>query len=266
MRLASPVLARTLWRHRNVLLATTRLELQKKYAGSFLGYGWTVLHPLLFLATYVLVFVFIFRVTLPGQGGLGYVLFLFCGLIPFLTFMEVSTSAAVAIRQNMHLLKNVIAPVEMIPARVVAVALVAQGVGLVMCCAFVVYDGSWSARILGLPLLLLVACLFYTGLAMMIAPVGMVFPDLGHGIGIVVNLSMFISPIAFRRDMVPDPVRFLVDYNPLAYLFEGYRSALLATHEPDWASLAILSVIAIVVFELGAQVMLKFKSSVVDYE
>ncbi|GAB4468448.1 MAG: ABC transporter permease [Burkholderiaceae bacterium] len=266
MRLASLLLAKTLWRHRNVLWATTRLELQKKYAGSFLGYGWIVLHPLLFLATYVVVFVLIFRVTLPGQSGLGYVLFLFCGLIPFLTFMEVATSAAVAIRQNMHLLKNVIAPVEIIPARVVALALVAQGVGLALCLAFAAYEGSWSPRILALPLLLTVAGVFYTGLAMTIAPIGMVFPDLAHGMGIAVNLLMFVSPIAFRRDMVPDLVKFLVDYNPVAYLFEGYRSVLLATHEPDWKALGILVLIAIVTFELGAQITMKFKSSVVDYE
>jgi lipopolysaccharide transport system permease protein len=266
LTLASVELLRTLWRYRKILAATSRLELHKKFAGSFLGYGWIVLQPLLFLATYVLVFYVIFRAALPGQTGLGYMVFLFSGLIPFLTFMEVATSAAAAIRQNLHLVKNVIAPVEIIPARVVVMALVAQAVGIALCLIFVVLDGAWTVRLLALPVLVAVAFLFYVGLAMLVAPIGLVLPDLGHGIGIAVNVLMFLSPIAFRREMVPDVVKFLVDYNPMTYLIEGYRTVLLASHEPRWSALVIFFVLACVTLEVGARVALKFKASIVDYE
>lgn len=266
MKIASLIVARTLWRYRSILTSTTRLELNKKYAGSFLSFGWIMLHPLLFLGTYVVLFMLIFQVTLPGQTKLGYMVFLFAGLIPFLTFAEVSTSAAVTIRQNMHLLKNVIAPVEIIPARVVAVALVAQAVGLALCLGLAAFEGAWTARLLALPLVLTVASMFYLGLAMTVAPIGMIVPDLAYGIGIAVNLAMFLSPIAFRRDMVPDLAKFLVDYNPVTYLIEGYRTVLMPTHTPDWGNLAIFLVLAIVILELGARITLKFKASIVDYE
>lgn len=266
MRLASLVLVRTLWRHRQILFSTTRLELAKKYAGSFLGYGWIVLHPLLFLGTYFTVFHLIFRAALPGQSGLGYVVFLFSGLIPFLTFMEVTTAAAVTIRQNVHLLKNVIAPVEVLPARAVAMALVAQAVGLVLCLAIAAFEGAWSWRLLALPALLLSAALFYLGLAMTLAPIGMIVPDLAHGIGIAVNLLMFISPIAFKRDMVPELVRFLIDFNPLTYLIEAYRTVLYPQQSADPIHLLIWCALAVVVFETGARVALRFKGSIVDYE
>lgn len=266
MTLASLDLIRTLWRYRAVLWATTRLELNKKYAGSFLGYGWIVLHPLLFLLTYVVVFLLIFKVRLPGTSELGYVVYLFSGLIPFLTVMEVATAAAVAIRQNVHLLKNVIAPVEIIPARLVSMALVAQAVGLALCLGLLAIEGAWTPRLFALPLLLVVATMLYMGLALTIAPIGMVVPDLGFGIGIAVNLLMFLSPIAFRRDMVPDLVRFVVDYNPVTYLIDGYRTVLVATHVPDWGHVAILVALAVATFEIGARVTLKFKATIVDYE
>ncbi len=266
MQIASVALARTLWRNRDILATTSRQELNKKYAGSYLGYGWIILHPLLFLATYVVVFLLIFRVTLPGLTGLGYVLFVFSGLIPFLTLIEVANTAAVTIRQNLHLLKNVIAPIEIIPARVVLMALVAQAVGLALCIGIAAIEAAWSVRLLALPLIVLIAALFYLGLATIIAPIGLVVPDLGYAIGIAANILMFLSPIAFRRDMVPDIVKFLVDYNPATYLIEGYRSVLFAAHVPDWSKLAILLVLALVTFELGARMMLKFKMIIVDYE
>jgi lipopolysaccharide transport system permease protein len=264
--LASPVVLRALWQYRQVLLATTRSELNKKYAGSFLGYAWIALHPLLFLGTYVIVFLLIFRISLPGLSSLGYVVFVFSGLIPFLTLTETATTSAVAIRQNIHLLKNVIAPVEIIPARVVLMALVAQLVGLLLCLPILVLDGGWSAKLLALPLVLAMAALFYAGLAMVIAPVGMIVPDLGHGVGIIANLLLFLSPIAFRRDMVPDEVKFLVDYNPVTYVIEAYRGVLVANHAPDAIKLGILLLLALLAFEMGSRIMLRFKASIVDYE
>lgn len=266
MRLASAALALTLWRHRHILLSGARLELQKKYAGSFLGYGWIALHPLLFLATYVVVFYLIFKVSLPGQTGLRYIVFLFSGLIPFLTFMEVVTAAAVTIRQNVHLLKNVIAPVEILPARVVAMALITQAVGLLLCLSIAAVEGAWSWRLLALPFLLAVAALFYAGVALTVAPIGMVIPDLAHGIGIAVNLLMFLSPIAFRREMVPEMVRFLVDFNPVTYLIEAYRAVLLPGHAADPIGLVVLCALALGAFEIGARIALRFKASIVDYE
>lgn len=266
MTVASVELLRTLWHHRGVLLSTTRLELNKKYAGSFLSYGWIVLQPLLFLLTYVVVFFLIFKVSLPGASGLGYVVFLFAGLIPFLTVMEVSNAASIAIRQNVHLLKNVIAPVEIIPARVVAMAFAGQVVGLMLCLGLAALDGALSPRILALPVLLAMAAFFYLGLAMIIAPIGMIVPDLAYAIGIAVNVLMFLSPIAFRRDMVPDLVKFLVDYNPCTYLIESYRAVLVGTYAPNWSNVGIFLLLAMVTFEVGARIVRKFKASIVDYE
>lgn len=263
---ASATIVRNLIKHRRVLIATTRLELQKKYAGSMLGYAWIGLHPLLFLCAYIVVFLAIFQVKLPGLTDFGYVVFVFSGLIPFLTMMDATTSAAVAIRQNIHLLKNVIVPVELIPIRVIAGAMVVQCVGLALCLALSFAEGTWSFKLLLLPLLLLTAAIFFAGIAMIIAPIGMVVPDLGHGIGLAMHLLMFVSPIAFRRDLVPAFVTFLVDWNPVTYVIEAYRSVLMAGHAPELWRIAIFVAMAMLLFEIGARILMRFKATIVDYE
>lgn len=265
-RLASLDLISTMIAHQRVLRAMTRLELQKKYAGSLLGYAWIILQPLLFLSAYVVVFLVIFRIRLPGMSDVGYVAYVFSGLIPFLTLMEVATTAPVVIRQNMHLIKNVIVPVELIPLRMVAGAMVIQFVGLALLAVFLAADLDYSWKLLLLPVVILFTALFMAGLALTLAPIGMIIPDLGHGIGIAMHLLMFISPIAFRLEMVPPLVRFLVDWNPITYLVEAYRGVLIATYDPSPVRLAIFVALALLFFLAGCSIIRRFKASIVDYE
>ncbi|MGY4329389.1 ABC-type polysaccharide/polyol phosphate export permease [Bradyrhizobium sp. LB7.2] len=173
---ASLALLSSLAKHQRVLRAMTRLELQKKYAGSLLGYTWIVLQPLLFLGAYLLVFLVIFRVRLPGMTDLGYVAYVFSGLIPFLTLMEVATTSPVVIRQNMHLIKNVIMPVEIILLRVVAGALVVQLVGLALLLLLLGLDLEFGWKLLFLPVVVLLSALFLVGLALLLAPMGVIVP------------------------------------------------------------------------------------------
>lgn len=252
--------------NRRVLQALTRLELQKKYAGSLLGYVWIALHPLLFLGAYIVVFMVIFNVTLPGMTGLGYTAFVFSGLVPFLTMMEVTTSAPLAIRQNLHLIKNVIVPVEIIPLRVVAGALAVQMVGLALLLVILALELSFSWKLLLLPVVVLFTALLLAGLALTLAPIGVIVPDLGHGIGIVMHLLMFVSPIAFRNEMVPPLVRFIVDWNPVTYVIEAYRGVLIPDYQPSMMRLAIFAALALVLFAIGCRVIQRFKSTIVDYE
>lgn len=264
--LASPSVIRTALAHRRVLWSTVLFELSKKYAGSALGWLWIGLHPVLFLSAYVIVFMVIFKVTLPGMTPLGYVAFVFSGLIPFLSLMEVTTTAVVTIRQNIHLIKNVILPIDIVPIRIVLAALLVQGAGLSLLLVILALDGGLSTKLLLLPVVMVFTALFLAGLAMILAPLGLILPDLAHGIGILMNLLMFVSPIAFKRDQVPDLVKFLVDFNPAAYLIEAYRSVLVAGYQPDLHKLVLFVILSLVLFELGAQLLNRFKTSIVDYE
>lgn len=263
---AAPALLALLWRHRRVLIATTRLELAKKYAGSALGFVWIGLHPILFLSAYIIVFMVIFRLTLPGLTELGYVAYVFSGLIPFITLMEVATTAPVVIRQNLHLIKNVIMPLELVPARVALSALTVQLAALALLAVILLADLSLGWKLLLLPAVMILAAFFLAGLALALAPIGVIVQDLGHGIGIAMNLLMFISPIAFRPDMVPPLVRALVVLNPATYLIEAYRAVLLPDYEPSMIRLTLFVLLSLALFEIGCRVTRRFKHTIVDYE
>ena len=79
--------------HRRLLVSTTRLELMKRYAGSVLGFAWVFLNPLLFLSVYVFLYLVVFKTTWPDMTSVGYTVFVFAGLVPFLSFMEVANGS-----------------------------------------------------------------------------------------------------------------------------------------------------------------------------
>ena len=110
-------LAGLLFVNRRVLVATTRVELEKRYSGSLLGRAWIVLYPVLWLSIYLFLYIVVFKVRYPSFSTLDYVVYIFSGLVPYIALMEAVTAGVVSVKQNLHLVRNIILPVEMIPAR-----------------------------------------------------------------------------------------------------------------------------------------------------
>jgi len=256
----------THWRLRRVLLASARVELQKRYAGSLLGPIWTVLYPLLFLGVYLFLWLVVFRVRFtPSTSALDYVLFVFCGLVPYLFFVESVTTAAVSIRQNIHLVKGVIVPVELIPTRAVLVALAAHAVGICLVIALSIGNGSLSWHIVWLPGVLALQIVAVAGVAWIVAAFGVLIPDTAYLVNLATMLLMFVSPIAFKPDMVPQQLRAVVWLNPLSYMIDAYRAALLGASVPV-PTLLVFAVGAVTAFTLGAAFCWRFKNFIVDFE
>jgi len=254
------------WRLRRVLLASARVELQKRYAGSLLGPFWTVLYPLLFLSVYLFLWLVVFRVRFsPTTSALDYVLFVFGGLVPYLFLVESVTSAAVSIRQNIHLVKGVIVPVELIPTRAVLVALAAHAVGLCLVIALSIGNGSLSWHVAWLPGVLALQIVAVAGVAWIVAALGVLIPDTAYLVNLATMLLMFVSPIAFKPEMVPERFRAVVWLNPVSYMTDAYRAALLGASVPV-SSLLVFAVGAVAAFAVGATFCWRFKNFIVDFE
>src|SRR5450759_5161079 len=123
-------MVRTLAQHARLLVSITRVELSKKYAGSVLGASWIILQPALLLSVYLFVYLVVFKMRFPGFSHLDYVLYVFCGLVPYLGTIDAITLGAVSIKQNIHLVKNVMLPIELVPVRAVLVGMASQFVSI----------------------------------------------------------------------------------------------------------------------------------------
>jgi lipopolysaccharide transport system permease protein len=254
------------WQFRRILFASARVELRKRYAGSLLGPLWTVLYPLMFLGVYLFIWLVVFPVRFPGLSGTDYVLFVFGGLIPYLFLVESATAGCVSIKQNLHVIKNVILPIELVPTRTVIVALAGHlvGVGLLVVLSIISHNATW--RLVTLPLVVTLQVLWLIGLVWLVAPLGVIVPDIAIIVSLGLMMLMFVSPIAFKVEMVPASYRALVSGNPVTYMADAYRAAIMRDVQvPIWR-LAIFAGLSLGTFLVGATACWRFKDFVVDAE
>jgi lipopolysaccharide transport system permease protein len=255
-----------IFKYRKILAAVTRVELAKRYSGSILGAFWVLLYPCLLLSMYLFVYSVVFRMQFAGSSRMDYVIYVFCGLIPFIGFMEGVTSGCVAIKQNIHLIKNVMLPIELIPLRYVTMSMVSELIGLGLLVGLIVVNGSAGLNLLGLPLVILLQFMLLTGIVWFIAPLAVVFPDTSYFVNLFVLLLMFVSPIGYQPDMVQGFFRFALYLNPVYYMTEVFRGTAIAGHGLSFQLLAIYIVISVMTFFAGSLFFVRFKKVVVDYE
>ncbi len=253
-------IARTLFRHRAALVASTRMEIWRRHVSSLLGPFWIVLYPLLLLSAYTFTFFYVLGARLPGLDRSEYVLFIFCGLVPFLGFSEALNGACLAIRQNVHLVRNLLFPVELLPVRAVLVGLVSQTVASVFLVLISAVTGHLSANALWLPVVLFCQVLFLWGLAWPLSLLSVAVPDLTYFVNLILTFLVFISPIGFRPEMVPPAFGFVILLNPLSHFIEGYRNCLFPT-TAGWHAPVLPMLLAAGSLVVGAGFFIRFKDA-----
>jgi len=155
---------------------------------------------------------------------------------------------------------------EPLTHNLVSMVIVTQLVGLVMVAVLSAINGSISVNFLFLPLALFLQLLFLLGLSWGFAAMGVFVPDLSYFVNLMVLLLLFISPIAFRPDMVPEGMRFIVDLNPIYYMTEMFRFSLIDGYEMP-LRIWIVAVIGSLLFSvLGGIFFRRFRKVLVDYE
>lgn len=256
--------ARLIWQNKRLLGASTRYEIRKRYADSVLGLGWAVLQPLLFLGLYVFLYMVVFKMRFAGFSEFDYVAYVLTGLVPYLALMEVATASCRSIRDNKHLARNVVMPIDVIPVRTVMVALVSQLIGLAILVVLFLATGKLPPAVVALPLVLAAQTLFLVGLALLLAALGAVLADIGHTIGLLMLFLLFVSPIAFKPDMVPATLQVLLWVNPVHYMTDAFRWVLLDDHLST-TGLWVLPLMALGALAAGTAVFGLLKEAVIDH-
>lgn len=246
-----------LLKHRRIAWLLAKRNVQDRYTGTVGGAVWAIVNPLLQL----LVFWFVFGVGLRMQAEVGqpFVLFLFCGLIPWMTFNEILSSSAGAVTARSYLVKKIAFPMEILPYTHLIAALFTHAfMLLVLAVMLAVYGEVPGAGLLLLPYYILCLCALASGLAMLLAAVCVFFRDMLQGLGILLNIWFWLTPIVWPPSMATPALKPMLDYNPLYYVILGFRDSLLAKDfvAPDpvltvyfWAVVVFLSIAGTLVFQ-----------------
>ncbi len=238
------------------------------YKGSYLGLVWAFLNPLLMVAMFTVVFSEIIGIKfreVTGDSALNFGLFLYCGLIPFLAYQQALTKGVNVIRRNSDLVQKVVFPMEILPLATVLTSLIQNAFGLgALMLVLVVLEQRLEWTILLLPLVLIPQLLFTLGLSYLMAVAGTYVPDVRETLRTFVRATFWITPILWPAGRVPERFSFLVDYNPLAFLVETYRSLILDGELPGAMASIYFSLFAVAVFGVGFVVFNRVKHNFAD--
>ena len=244
---------RHLLRYRALIASLVARDLKARYRGSFLGFFWSFVNPLLLL----LIYTFIFTTVVPSRGGSDetpFALFLFCGLLPWTWFSTALVESSSVLIAGGNLIRKVLFPAEVLPIVTVLSGLVHFCFGLPILAGFFVYFGTPVAPLdlLWLPLVVLVQLLLTLGLSLLISALTVHFRDLRDLVANLLTLWFWATPIVYALAQVPDRVRPIIGLNPFTHLVVAYRDALL-TPGPFTSAprLAVLAVAALGVFLFG---------------
>lgn len=253
-----------LYEQRTLLVATTWQALRGRFVGNVLGPIWLILYPLLFLGMYSVVYVYVLGVRVPGLATADYVLIIFCGLVPFLAFSEAFGVGTPSIIANRGLLRNTLFPIELVVVRDVIVGHVTMGLGMVLVWIAVLYYGHLHWTQLLVPVIYAIQIIMTIGIVWITATLTVFFRDLQQATPIVILFLMLVSPIAYTDEMVPQKMRFLLNFNPLAWLMHLYRACLLGGPFPV-LDLVIFSAFSFLIFFLGYRLISRLKPLFSDY-
>jgi ABC-type polysaccharide/polyol phosphate export permease len=197
-----------------------------------------------------------------GDTSMNFGLYLYCGLVPFLAFQETLSKSINSIRSNASLVQKVILPLEVFPlTRAIAILtdMVFGLVVLILVVAALQHRINWT--IVLLPLLMVLQLVFTLGLSYLFAFIGTYVPDVRGFLRISVRASFFITPIIYTPDRLPEDFRFLVDYNPLAFLVIAYRDLVLEGAIPDLSWALKFSIFATALCVVGFAIFARTKQN-----
>lgn len=253
-----------LWKYRRTLFATAWSDIRGKYRGTFLGMGWSILYPIVFLILYAVVYLFIFKIRLPNYTPFEYILLIFSGLIPFLGFSESLSTGVGSVLANRGLIRNTMFPIELVPVKAVLASSVTMIVGLSILLPILWLRGTILPSQALIPLLLVLQLVFTIGLIWLLSALNVFFQDIGQMTGVMILFLMLVSPIAYTQDMIPAALMPLMYPNPLFYMIMLYRDTIILGEVP-LDLLGIFTLISLTTFFSGYYVFNRLKSLFADY-
>jgi lipopolysaccharide transport system permease protein len=239
---------RDVWRYRELLYFLAWRDLTVRYKQTVIGIAWALIRP----ALTILVFVLFRRLMGTERGVVPDVLFVVAAVLPWQFFANALSESSNSLINNTNLIAKVYFPRMVVPVAAVITALVDFLITLALLAALMVWERfapSWT--LLVLPLFLAIALALSAGTGLFLAALNVQYRDFRYVVPFIIQIGLFVSPIAFSSANVPERWRPLYFANPLVGIIDGFRWSILggrtAIDPRSLASSVIITAAAVIV-------------------
>ena len=215
-----------LWRYRELFYFLAWRDILVRYKQTMIGMAWALIRPFLTMVVFTVVFGKIAK--LPTEGDAPYPILVFAAMLPWQFFANSLAECSNSLIGNANLISKVYFPRLIVPTSAVVVSFVDFLIsGIILLGLMAWYDFVPSWRILTLPLFIAIAFAASMGAGLWLASLNVQYRDFRYIVPFIVQFGLYISPVGFSSNVVPEQWRLLYSLNPIVGVIDGFRWAIL---------------------------------------
>ncbi len=230
---------RSLWQYRYFILSSIRGELKGRFARSYLGGFWFILHPLAQSLIFSIVLAEVMQARIPNMdNSAAYPIYLLSGMAAWGLFAEILNRSMTVFIEQSSALKKIAFPRLCLPVIVWGGAIINHLLLLLAIAVIFLFFGhfpgtAWIYVPIGIALISALAF----GLGVFLGILNVFARDVGQVMMVVMQLWFWLTPIVYVKNVMPEKVQAYINLNPMTGLVAIYQDALLLNHAPDFSSL-----------------------------
>jgi len=252
-------------RYVELVYVLTERNLKKRYRGSFLGVYWSLLNPLVMTGMYTALFGEAFSQYYENSIT-NYALAAFTGLVVMNFFSASTSQALVSLVDSSNLLGKISLPFSIFPVAVILANIFQFFTGalpLLVLVTLIISKNVFHVAALVIPISTLIV--LSLGMGFLLSPLYVRFRDIPYLYELVIFVLLFVTPIFYPSEIVPEKIRALLNLNPLASIIENIREISLSPDPPETLPAVRAALSSIVLFWLGSTYFQKSKKDFPTY-
>lgn len=236
-------------------------DIKVRYRRSVLGMLWTVLNPLLMMGVMTIVFSQLFKSNIDN-----FAIYYLSGYILYSFINDSTTAALFSVVYNASLMKKVYIPKYMFPVSKVFSSLVNLGFSFVaMLIVMIITRTPLKVTIVLLPFIVFYVLSFVIGLGLILATLYVFFRDCGHLYGILMLAWLYLTPLFYPREILPEALQKFLIFNPMYHYVEYFRDILLYGSWPSVEQNLLCLGIGVTILLIGTTVFYKKQDRFILY-
>jgi len=228
--------------HTNLLIELVHRDLTVRYKRSIFGFLWTLLHPLMLMAIFTVVFSHLFRRETPH-----YETYFLSAYIAWNFFSQTVTNAMASVAWNGPLMKRVRVPRSIFTLSSIVSGLVNLVLSMfALLVIMLIVRAPLFPSLLFVPISLLIVGIFTLGVSLALTALSVFFADVREMVQAGLPALLYMTPVIYPVSIVPASFRWIVERNPLTYLIEIVRAPIYYGHLPDSRTIAAALAISLI--------------------
>ena len=211
----------------SLVISLAIIDFKEQFKGSYLGIVWAIIRPLIFISAVW----FIFSIGIkhkPIENNTPFILYLLTGYSAWIFFSTSLTAVMNAFSGNITLVKRPSFPVIILPIVKIVSSFFLHLVFLSIVVVVLIYFGNFpNIYWLQLPYYIIILCLLVFGLGLSVASLNLFTKDIPQFIAAILQIGFWVTPIFWSYSRVPKEYLWILKFNPMVYIVNGYRNTFL---------------------------------------